>query len=125
LSKAQTFQALADLRPYTLREGVAARVIAGSRLSLAVVDLEPGSSVPEHHHENEQIGFILRGTMVFTIAGERRDLEAGDTYVIPSNVPHDAVAGPDGCTAVDAFCPPRADWEKLERTDPFPPDWPR
>ncbi len=31
---------------------------------------------------------------------------------------------PDGCTAVDVFAPPRADWEKLERPDPFPPDWP-
>jgi len=26
---------------------------------------------------------------------------------------------------VDVFAPIRADWEKLERPDPFPPDWPR
>jgi quercetin dioxygenase-like cupin family protein len=120
----KTFSPLAGLRPYQLRDGVTARVVNGQRMTLAVVDLEPGSSVPEHHHENEQLGFILRGSMTFTIGGEKREIRAGDTYTIPSNVPHDAVAGPDGCTAVDAFTPGRADWEKLERRDPFSPDWP-
>jgi quercetin dioxygenase-like cupin family protein len=122
--KAQTFRPLAELRPYTLREGVTARAVNGSRMTLALVDLEPGASVPEHHHDNEQLGFILRGSMVFTIGGEKRELGAGDTYEIPSNIPHDAVAGPEGCTAVDAFAPIRSDWEKLDRPEPFPPDWP-
>jgi quercetin dioxygenase-like cupin family protein len=124
LSKTQTFRPLGELRPFTLRDGVTARVVSGERMTLAVVDLKPGSSVPEHHHENEQLGFILQGSMTFTVGGEKRELHAGDTYEIPSNVPHDAVAGPQGCTAVDAFAPIRADWEKLERPDPFPPDWP-
>jgi quercetin dioxygenase-like cupin family protein len=124
LSKTHAFRPIAEIRPHTLRDGVTARALTGERMTLAIVDLDPGSSVPEHHHENEQVGFILRGSMVFTIGGEKRDLVAGDTYVIPSNVPHDAVAGSQGCTAVDAFAPSRADWEKLERRDPFPPDWP-
>jgi quercetin dioxygenase-like cupin family protein len=119
-----TFHSLAGLRPYTLREGITARAIRGDRMTLAIVDLEPGIALPEHHHENEQLGFILRGSMTFTIGGERRQVGAGDTYVIPSHVPHDAVAGPEGCTAVDAFAPVRSDWEKLERPDPFPPEWP-
>ena len=107
-----------------MASGVTARAVNGKRMTLAVVDLEPGAVVPEHHHENEQLGFILQGSMTFTVGGEKRELRAGDTYEIPSNVPHDAVAGPAGCTAVDAFAPIRADWEKLERPDPFPPDWP-
>ena len=123
--KTQTFRPLADIRPHTLREGVTARAITGSRMTLAIVDLEPGAAVTEHHHDNEQLGFILQGSMVFTIGGERRELRAGDTYEIPSNVPHDAIAGSDGCTAVDVFAPVRADWEKLERPEPFPPNWPR
>jgi quercetin dioxygenase-like cupin family protein len=120
----KTFRPLAALRPYQLREGVFARAIKGERMSLAVVDLEPGSTVPEHSHENEQLGFILQGSMTFTIGGDKSELSAGDTYVIPSNVSHDAVAGPDGCTAVDVFAPLRADWEKLPRPDPSPPHWP-
>jgi quercetin dioxygenase-like cupin family protein len=122
LSKA--FRPLAELRPYAIWDGVTARVVNGDRMTLAAVDLGPHVAVPEHHHENEQLGFVIQGTLTFTIAGEKRELRAGDTYVIPSHVPHNVVAGPEGCTVVDVFAPIRADWEKLERPDPFPPDWP-
>ena len=101
-----------------------ARAVNGDRMTLAAVDLKPDSVVREHRHENEQLGFVIRGSMVFTIGGEKREIHAGDTYEIPSNVLHDAVAGPEGCTVVDVFAPIRADWEKLPRPDPFPPDWP-
>jgi quercetin dioxygenase-like cupin family protein len=120
----KTFQGLGMLRPYALREGITARAITGERMTLAVVDLEPNAVLPEHHHDNEQLGFVLRGSMTFTIGGEKRKVSEGDTYAIPSHVPHDAIAGPEGCTVVDAFAPVRADWEKLERPDPFPPEWP-
>jgi unsaturated pyranuronate lyase len=122
--KTQRFQPLADLRPYAIWDGVTARVVNGDRMTLATVDLGPNVKVPEHHHENEQLGFVIRGTLVFTIDGESRELRPGDTYVIPSHVPHGVVAGPEGCTVVDVFAPIRADWEKLPRPDPFPPEWP-
>jgi quercetin dioxygenase-like cupin family protein len=125
VKSSNTFRPLSELRPYKLRDGINARAIIGERMTLAVVDLGPNVVLPEHHHENEQLGFILRGSMTFTVGGEKRELAAGDTYEIPSHVPHDAVAGPEGCTAVDAFAPVREDWEKLERAEPFPPDWPR
>ena len=125
MRRTETFRPLAEIRPHTLRDGVTARAVNGERMTLAIVDLKPGASVPEHHHENEQLGLILQGSWTLTVGGETRVLHAGDTYEIPSNVPHDAVAGPDGCTAVDVFAPIRADWEKLPRPDPFPPDWPR
>jgi quercetin dioxygenase-like cupin family protein len=62
--------------------------------------------------------------MVFTIGGERRELVAGDTYNIPSNVPHDVVAGPEGAVAIDIFAPARADWAMFEAGPPRPPSWP-
>ena len=122
--KTQTFRPLAELRPYAVWDGVTARAVNGERMTLAAVDLKPGATVTEHRHENEQLGFVIQGSMTFTIGGDKRELRAGDTYAIPSNVPHDAVAGPEGCTVVDVFAPLRTDWEKLERPDPFPPDWP-
>jgi quercetin dioxygenase-like cupin family protein len=122
LSKA--FRPLAQLRPYKIWNEVHARVVNGERMTLAVVDLAPNSVVREHHHENEQLGFVLQGSLVFTIGGEKQPLKAGDTYAIPSDVPHEVVVGPDGCTVVDVFAPVRADWEQLERLDPFPPQWP-
>lgn len=120
----RTFQPLAELRPYAIWNNVTARVIKGERMSLVVVDLEPDAVVPEHHHENEQLGFVLQGSLTFTIGGESRDLRAGDTYVIPSDVPHDVVVGHEGAVVVDSFAPVRADWDKLPRPDPFPPQWP-
>ena len=49
---------------------------------------------------------------------------SGDVYTIPSHVPHDAVAGPEGCTVTDVFAPVRADWTDLKRGEPSTPRWP-
>ncbi|MDQ2942835.1 MAG: cupin domain-containing protein [Candidatus Dormibacteraeota bacterium] len=120
----KTFDSLRDIRPHALREGITARAVEGERMTMAVVDLDPGAVLPEHHHENEQLGFIIAGTMTMRIGGEKRELHAGDTYAIPSDVPHDAVAGPDGATVADVFAPVRADWREMKRTDAAPGRWP-
>ena len=105
-------------------ETVQARVIVGRNASLAVVELEPNAVVPEHRHEHEQLGLCIRGSITFTIDGERRELGPGGTWRITSDLPHDAVAGPDGATVVDIFSPVRADWAALPRSAPRPPTWP-
>ena len=105
-------------------ETVQARVIVGRNASLAVVELEPNAVVPEHRHEHEQLGLCIRGSITFTIDGERRELGPGGTWRITSDLPHDAVAGPDGATVVDIFSPVRADWDALPRSAPRPPTWP-
>ncbi|MGH7764083.1 MAG: cupin domain-containing protein [Candidatus Dormibacteraceae bacterium] len=120
----RTFESIPDLRPHLLRDGIAARVVNGERITMAVVDLEEGIVLPEHHHENEQLGFVISGIITMRIGGEKKELHAGETYRIPSNVPHDAVAGPQGCTVTDVFAPVRADWEKLPRSEASPGRWP-
>jgi unsaturated pyranuronate lyase len=105
-------------------ETVQARVIVGRNASLAVVELEPNAVVPEHRHEHEQLGLCIRGSITFTIDGERRELGPGGTWRITSDLPHDAVAGPDGATVVDIFSPVRADWDALPRSAPRQPTWP-
>jgi len=120
----KTFEALRDVRPHLLRDGITARAVQGDRMTMAVVDLEPNASLPEHHHENEQLGFVIKGSIEFRIGSEKRVLEAGDTYVIPSHVPHEASAGPHGATVADVFAPVRADWADLKRAEPSAGDWP-
>ncbi len=93
-------------------------------MTLAVVDLDPHSTVPEHKHENEQLGFVISGTITMRIGSEKQDLHAGDTYTIPSNVPHEATAGSGGATVVDVFAPLRADWSDLKRIEPSAGRWP-
>jgi quercetin dioxygenase-like cupin family protein len=105
-------------------DSVQARVIVGRNASLSVVELAPGAIVPEHRHQHEQLGLCITGSITFTIDGERRELGPGGTWRITSNLPHDAVAGPDGATVVDIFAPVRADWDALPRSTPRPPRWP-
>lgn len=124
MADAKTFDSISQLRPYAIWSGAVARAVHGERVTVAVVELEPDQEVPEHHHENEQVGFVLRGSITMTIAGDARKLQVGETYVIPSDVPHSGTAGPDGATVVDVFAPIRADWEQVPRPDPSPGMWP-
>jgi quercetin dioxygenase-like cupin family protein len=119
-----TFRSLKDLQPIVLGDGIAARAVNGERLTMAVVDLEPNAVLPEHRHENEQLGFVVRGTMTMRIGNEVLELHAVDTYTIPSDVEHGAAAGPEGCTVTDVFAPVRGDWDSRERAEPSTPDWP-
>ena len=36
--------------------------------------------MPEHRHDNEQLGVLIRGSMRFRIGDETRDLTPGDTW---------------------------------------------
>jgi quercetin dioxygenase-like cupin family protein len=123
-AKVKTFESLRNIRPHALNNGITARAVEGERMTLAVVDLEPNIVMPEHHHENEQLGFIIAGSLTMFIGNEKRDLKAGDTYSVPSHVPHHVAVGPDGCTAVDVFAPVRADWRGMKRLDASDPRWP-
>jgi quercetin dioxygenase-like cupin family protein len=120
----KTFESLKEIAPLAIRDGITARAVNGARLTVAVVDLEPGVVLTEHHHENEQLGFVIAGAITMRIGSEKRELHPGDTYVIPSHVPHDALAGPEGCTVADVFAPIRADWNDLKRLSPSAGRWP-
>jgi quercetin dioxygenase-like cupin family protein len=112
-------------RPYKIWPGIAARAFHGERITMALVDLEPNHPVPEHHHENEQMGFVVRGEMEMKIGEESRRLAAGQAYTIPSNTPHSVITtGPEGCVVMDIFAPVRSDWESVERAEPSPGGWP-
>jgi len=97
--------------------GVTVQAVEGDRTTLAVVDLEPGANVPEHRHDNEQLGVLIRGAMHFRVGDETRDLAPGDTWRILSNVPHEVTAGPEGALAIECFTPVRADWAALDRDE--------
>jgi quercetin dioxygenase-like cupin family protein len=105
-------------------DGVTARVVAGERSSFVVVELEPGAFVPEHSHDSEQIGVCASGAATFRIGDETRELGPGDTWSIPSNVPHEVQVGPEGAIMIENFTPARSDWAALERLEPTSPRWP-
>jgi quercetin dioxygenase-like cupin family protein len=118
------FDDLARLPLRRIWDGVNARVVSGERLSFGVVELDPGAVVPEHRHDHEQLGMVLRGRMTFRIGDETGELGPGETWTIPSNVPHEVTAGPDGAVVIDMFAPVREDWAALEPAEPRSPRWP-
>jgi quercetin dioxygenase-like cupin family protein len=104
--------------------GVHARIVHGERITLGIVELDPDSHVPEHHHENEQLGMCLTGSLAFRVGDETLQLGPGDTWTIPSDVPHEVHVGPHGAVVIDVFVPPRDDWRVAERCEQRQPRWP-
>jgi quercetin dioxygenase-like cupin family protein len=103
----------------TLKGTITRRLITGERMMIAHVYLKKGDDVPRHAHDNEQLTYILEGALHFWFGenGERElTARAGEVIVIPSNVPHRALALEDTLD-VDVFCPPRQDW--LTGTDAY------
>jgi quercetin dioxygenase-like cupin family protein len=105
-------------------DGIYARSVHGERMTLGVVELDPGAVAPEHAHPHEQFGLILSGSAVFHIGGETKDLGPGDLYVIPGNVPHSAEAGRDGTVLIDVFSPVREEWRAAGIANEREPLWP-
>jgi len=118
------FDDVRRLVPRTVWEGITARAVHGERLTLAVVELEPGAVAEEHSHDHEQLGLVLRGSLRFRIGDEEREFGPGETWEISSGTLHRAEAGADGATVLDLFSPPRSEWEQGEAGEAGPGRWP-
>jgi quercetin dioxygenase-like cupin family protein len=118
------FTSISELDLQRIWDGVHGRTVHGDRLTLSVIELDPDSVVPEHRHEHEQLGLCLGGSLRFRVGDETRELQAGDTWSIPSDVPHEVHVGPDGAVVLDVFAPTRDDWRTAERVDSRAPRWP-
>jgi quercetin dioxygenase-like cupin family protein len=115
---------LTAIPPRQIWDGVLARLVEGTGLTLAVVEIEPGRRVPEHTHPNEQLGFVIQGSVTFTIGSETRTLGPGGSWQISPDIPHHVDVGPDGAIVAEAYAPPRADWANLNPLDTAAPRWP-
>jgi quercetin dioxygenase-like cupin family protein len=118
------FGSLSSLDLRRIWGGVHGRVVHGERITLGVLELDPNSVVPEHQHEHEQLGMCLSGSLRFSVGDETKELRAGETWSIPSNVPHGVHVGPDGAVVLDVFAPTRDDWREAERVGERAARWP-
>ena len=105
-------------------EAVRARRIEGDRITLALVELAANAQVPEHRHENEQLGMVIQGRVTFTIEDERRELGPGGTWCIPSGAAHHVDVGSEGAVVIDVFAPTRRDWDVLPHGPARSAAWP-
>jgi quercetin dioxygenase-like cupin family protein len=102
-------QHLKDIPVKQTLPGFFGKMVHGDTSSLVFWDISKGGVSPQHHHVHEQITFVMEGELEMTIGGEKYLFTAGTVHVIPSNVPHSALALTD-CKIIDSFAPARDDY---------------
>lgn len=102
-----------DLPELPLVEGIRAKPIVGDRLNIQEVTLDSRAVAPVHTHDEEQLGYVVRGEIDFTDGKGTWRLGPGDFYVAPPGAPHGATALDEGCVVIDAFSPPREQVVKM------------
>ncbi len=101
----------ADIAPIPIAAGSFRKTLGwGERTLLSEVTLVQDGVVPMHAHPHEQIGYVVRGAIEFTIGDRKVVLRAGDAYVIPGGVPHGCLALEDSL-AIDIFSPVRDEYK--------------
>jgi quercetin dioxygenase-like cupin family protein len=101
-----------DVRAFELAAGVRGRPLFGEGAMLNLIEFEPGSTVPLHSHEHEQLGLVLRGTQVLIVDGVEQAMGPMHGYVLPGGVEHSAYCGPEGALVLDVFRPVREDYRE-------------
>jgi quercetin dioxygenase-like cupin family protein len=101
-----------SIEPQHLSPGVRIRTPYGEKVMLSLVEIDAGWVVATHSHPHEQAGIVLEGRMRFTIGEETRILTAGESYLVPPNVPHRAEAVDGPVRALDVFSPVREDYAR-------------
>jgi len=105
----QKMQHLDEIETRELRPGFFGKFIHGDKSTLTIWNIKKGSVLNTHHHVHEQITYVIEGTLEMKIGEETLTFTAGNTHVIPSNVPHSAIAITD-CRVIDSFSPARDDY---------------
>jgi quercetin dioxygenase-like cupin family protein len=90
-------------------EGVRLELLAGGeRMRSQAFTIEPGVAVPEHSHDNEQVGYVTRGELTFLLDGDELVVGPGDSYAIAAGEVHGAEnRGDEAVRGVEMFAPPR------------------
>lgn len=92
-----------------MNEKIWRKVISGEKAMVAQLFLARGAVVPAHHHESEQISYVVKGALKFELEGKEIVVRNGEVLHIPSNVPHRVVVLED-THDLDIFSPIRIDW---------------
>ena len=98
-------------KPVAMLPGVVRRTLTdGDRLMLIEFTLDKGAVLSWHTHPHEQTGYLISGSLLFELGDhEKREMNPGDSWLIPSNVPHQATALQPSL-GVDIFSPPREEY---------------
>ncbi len=84
-----------EVTPREFPAGRATRIFAGvaglpvGQFAMGQSTLYPGGRVPLHHHGNEEVYVILRGSGEITVGSETIAVGTGSAVYLPPDVPHE------------------------------------
>lgn len=100
----------ADMDWEDLGGGVQRKLLTfADRVMMAKISFKAGAVGAEHSHPHIQCSYVESGEFWLTIDGRREKLVAGDSFLVPPDKLHDAVAITDG-VLIDVFTPMREDF---------------
>jgi quercetin dioxygenase-like cupin family protein len=67
-----------------------------TEITTAILTFPPGSSVPPHTHDHEEILHVLSGRLRFMLEDEETVLEPGDSAIVPAGSTHSPGASDQG-----------------------------
>ena len=85
----------------------------GDKTLMTEFVMQAGSALPLHSHPHEQTGYLVSGSIVLTIDGERHEVSPGDSWCIASGIEHGAQIVSDS-VAIEVFSPVREEYLNSE-----------
>jgi quercetin dioxygenase-like cupin family protein len=80
--------------------------VPGKEILIGTAILPPGSAIGFHTHAGDEIGYVLKGSLIAKMQGQPdRALKAGDSFFNPRGSVHSLAAAPDspGGTVVSTW----------------------
>ena len=62
--------------------------VEGTEISQAILEVQPGKTIPRHIHYGDEISYVLQGTMVQAPGKDPVMLETGTSLHFPRETPH-------------------------------------
>lgn len=91
-------------------DGVRRKILGyDERLMLVLVEFDEGAVGYPHQHPHSQVSYVVRGSFKVEIDGNTRILLEGDSFYVPSDCVHGAVAL-EPSILIDTFAPMREDY---------------
>ena len=92
-----------------LTDLISRQYIYSGQSMLVKWSFKKGAVIPLHHHVNEQITWITKGSVKVFSQGKEFIVRTGEVIVFPPHVPHQFLALEDTID-IDFFTPVREDW---------------
>ncbi|MCV2880317.1 cupin domain-containing protein [Sedimentimonas flavescens] len=74
---------------------------------IGLAELAPDVNVGRHTHPGPESGYVIEGGFELLVDGEApRQISAGESYLVPAMIVHDAKTGPNGAKVIATYLVP-------------------